>query len=292
MTASAAVQRKKDKSLGLMAAGGMAGVVAKTVVAPFERVKIVCQTGDSAVGMVGTAGRIVQTEGVAGFWRGNVAACVRILPHKAILFAWTDIYKEMLAAQTTVPIERVHLGFVAGACAGLTACILTYPLDFIRTRLSGKIESKAQYSGMLHAFSTIARTEGVGSLFRGIGPTLAGSIPYEGIKFGSYDILRALLPKDTDAGSDFVGKMVCGGGAGMIATILTYPNDTVRRRMQMQGNGAKRIYKHAIDCYVKLYQTEGLVSFYRGLTPTLVRAMPNMGVQFACYEVFRSWVPQ
>lgn len=36
-----------------MAAGGGAGIVAKTVVAPFERVKIVCQTGES-VGMVET----------------------------------------------------------------------------------------------------------------------------------------------------------------------------------------------------------------------------------------------
>ncbi|CAK4077933.1 unnamed protein product [Aphanomyces euteiches] len=285
-------KKPKDKSLGLMAAGGMAGVVAKTVVSPFERVKIVCQTGESSLGMIATSGRIVQTEGVIGFWRGNFAACVRILPHKAVLFGWTDIYKEMLLAQSHFPVDRAQVGFLAGACAGLTACVLTYPLDFIRTRLSGKIESKASYTGMLNAFTTIVRTEGFASLFRGMGPTLVGSIPYEGIKFGSYDIFRAFLPKDTDPGSDFVGKMICGGGAGMTATILTYPNDTVRRRMQMQGNGEKRLYKHAIDCYIKLYRLEGLASFYRGLTPTLVRAMPNMGIQFACYEVFRSWLPR
>ncbi|ETV85240.1 hypothetical protein H257_03053 [Aphanomyces astaci] len=285
-------KKPKDKSLGLMAAGGMAGVVAKTVVAPFERVKIVCQTGESSLGMIATAQRIVQTEGPFGFWRGNFAACVRILPHKAVLFGWTDIYKDMLASQQHVAIDRAHLGFIAGACAGLTACILTYPLDFIRTRMSGKITSQAQYRGMLHAFVTIVRDEGALSLFKGMGPTLLGSIPYEGIKFGTYDLFRELLPSDVDPGSDFAGKLVCGGGAGMVATILTYPNDTVRRRMQMQGSGgAKHLYKHTIDCYVKLYQAEGLRSYYRGLTPTLVRAMPNMGIQFACYEVFRSWIP-
>lgn len=42
-----------QRQLRQMAAGGGAGIVAKTVVAPFERVKIVCQTGES-VGMVET----------------------------------------------------------------------------------------------------------------------------------------------------------------------------------------------------------------------------------------------
>jgi hypothetical protein len=45
--------RWNKKQLKLMLAGGAAGVVSKTVVAPFERVKIVCQTGES-VGMITT----------------------------------------------------------------------------------------------------------------------------------------------------------------------------------------------------------------------------------------------
>lgn len=45
--------RWNRRQLEQMAAGGGAGIVAKTVVAPFERVKIVCQTGES-VGMVQT----------------------------------------------------------------------------------------------------------------------------------------------------------------------------------------------------------------------------------------------
>ncbi|OQS00471.1 Mitochondrial Carrier (MC) Family [Achlya hypogyna] len=286
-------EKRKQVNLGLMGAGGMAGVVSKTVVAPFERVKIVCQTGASSEGMVATTRRILATEGVLGFWRGNWAACVRILPHKAVLFGWSDIYRSILSTQTLVPIAPSQVGFFAGAWAGTTACILTYPLDFIRTRLAGKIESLPRHSSMLQAFVVIVREEGARALFRGMGPTLLGSIPYEGIKFGSYDILRGFLPDGIDPKADFAGKMVCGGGAGMIATLLTYPNDTVRRRMQMQGIGGNpRLYKHTVDCYIKLAKAEGIKSYYRGLTPTLVRAMPNMGIQFACYDIFRSWLPK
>lgn len=53
MAADANASKWNQRQLRQMAAGGGAGIVAKTVVAPFERVKIVCQTGES-VGMIQT----------------------------------------------------------------------------------------------------------------------------------------------------------------------------------------------------------------------------------------------
>ncbi|TMW61114.1 hypothetical protein Poli38472_013577 [Pythium oligandrum] len=287
-----------QKQMRLMLAGGSAGAFAKTVVAPFERVKIVCQTGES-VGMIQTTKTIFADEGVIGFWRGNLAACVRIIPHKAILFGCSDLYKE-----TFRQMDNQYAGpkgsmpswgaFVSGSMSGFTASILTYPLDLVRTRVSGNIGQNIRYKGIVNTLVVTVKEEGFRALFRGMGPTLLGSIPYEGIKFGSYDILKRMLPQDIDPRADFAGKLICGGGAGMIATILTYPNDTVRRRLQMQGSGgAPRIYKNAWDCYVKLWKHEGFVVYYRGLLPTLVRAMPNMGVQFAMYDVFKKlFVPE
>ncbi|KAI9913196.1 hypothetical protein PsorP6_004933 [Peronosclerospora sorghi] len=84
---------------------------------------------------------------------------------------------------------------------------------------------------------------------------------------------------------NFMGKLMCGGGAGVLATISTYPNDT------MQGaRGATIQYRHAWDCYVKLARQEGWTIYFRRLTPTLVRAVPNMGVQFAAYDFFKSFI--
>jgi solute carrier family 25 phosphate transporter 23/24/25/41 len=292
--AAPAVSRWNRRQLLQMGAGGSAGIVAKTVVAPFERVKIVCQTGESA-GMVRTTRAIWAAEGLVGFWRGNAAACVRVVPHKAVLFGCSDMYKDVFRAlNTAAPGELPAWGaFASGSLAGFTASVLTYPLDLIRTRVSGYIGKDAPYSGIYSTFMRTFREEGFRALFRGIGPTLAGSIPYEGIKFGAYDVLTQLLPADIDPKASFAGKIMCGGGAGMLATILTYPNDTVRRRLQMQGSGGTpRIYRHAIHCYVVLAKQEGVASFYRGLTPTLVRAVPNMGVQFATYELFKSMLPK
>ncbi|CAH0476171.1 unnamed protein product [Peronospora belbahrii] len=271
------------KQLKQMAAGGSAGIVAKTVVAPFERVKIVCQTGES-VGMWQTTFRIWISEGFVGFWRGNLAACVRVVPHKAILFAFSDFYKEIFRSFDISGGKELPLwgSFLAGSLSGFTASMITYPLDLIRTRVSGQIGDQLMYTGIIHTFMKTLKEEGPRALFRGIGPTLFGAFPYEGIKFGSYDVLTGLLLNDTDLKTNFTGKILCGGGAGVVATIFTYPNDTVRRRMQMQGaGGTTRQYRNAWDCYVKLMKNEGWTVYYRGLTPTLVRAMPNMGVQFA-----------
>ncbi|CAH0485880.1 unnamed protein product [Peronospora farinosa] len=281
------------KQLKQMAAGGGAGVVAKTVVAPFERVKIVCQTGES-VGMLHTIHSIWTCEGVLGFWRGNMAACVRVVPHKAVLFAFSDFYKDVfysmdISGRTQLP--PFWRSFIAGSLSGFTASIITYPLDLIRTRVSGQIGDKLMYTGIVHTFMRTLKEEGARALFRGIGPTLFGALPYEGIKFGSYDVLTGLLRDDNDPKVNFVAKILCGGGAGVLATVFTYPNDTVRRRLQMQGaGGMTRQYRNAWDCYVKLAKNEGWTVFYRGLTPTLVRAVPNMGVQFATYDFLKSFI--
>ncbi|KAG6599589.1 Mitochondrial Carrier (MC) Family [Phytophthora cinnamomi] len=277
------------RQLKQMAAGGGAGIVAKTVVAPFERVKIVCQTGES-VGMLATTRSILASEGVLGFWRGNMAACVRVVPHKAVLFAFSDFYKDLFRSMGGGSMPAWG-PFVSGSLSGFTASVVTYPLDLIRTRVSGQIGENLVYSGIAHTFMRTLREEGARALFRGIGPTLFGALPYEGIKFGSYDVLTSLLPEDIDPKADFAGKILCGGGAGVLATIFTYPNDTVRRRLQMQGaGGVTRQYRNAWHCYVQLARNEGWTAYYRGLTPTLVRAMPNMGVQFATYDFLKSLI--
>ena len=158
------------RQFNLLLAGGGAGVISKTVVAPLERVKIVCQTGASK-GMVASFTNIWYSEGLWGYWRGNWAACVRILPHKGILFSCNDLYKDTLRARRPTSDSKLLTSsesFFAGACSGLTAAIMTYPLDFIRTRQSGKIGKDVNVGGgLLRTALETVRTEGPWALYRG-----------------------------------------------------------------------------------------------------------------------------
>jgi solute carrier family 25 phosphate transporter 23/24/25/41 len=174
-------------------------------------------------------------------------------------------------------------------------------MDLARARISATFATDARASasaGLVATLSTVARQEGILALYRGVGLTLAGSFPYEGIKFGVYDALRAAAarrqPAEAGDGGGSGGmaaaaltKAYCGAAAAMVANLFMYPNDTLRRRMQMQGaNGAATL--SAPQVAMALLRAEGPAAFYRGVGATLLRAVPSTGIQFGAYEMAKS----
>lgn len=83
-------------------------------------------------------------------------------------------------------------------------------------------------------------------------------------------------------------KMLFGGTGGVMAGLLTYPNDTVRRLLQLQGSrGTSTEYNGYWDCVKKTYQAHGIKRFYFGVTINIVRMAPNAAVQFGSYELLK-----
>mmetsp|Transcript_25093 Transcript_25093/g.70894 ORF Transcript_25093/g.70894 Transcript_25093/m.70894 type:complete len:297 (+) Transcript_25093:281-1171(+) len=279
-----------------MVIGGVAGTVAKTAVAPFERVRIMAQTGHGAGSAWGTGKLILQREGFTGLWRGNFVNCARVFPSRGILFGCNDAFKAIMAkaVYTEIPTNKVGkpaypfwLSFSAGALAGMTACVVTYPMDVARTRMSGKIvKTGASETRLISTLSNMVREEGFSAWYRGVGPTLLGSLPYEGIKFAVYDWVVDVQSNHfgIDPAKSVSSKLFSGAVAGAAAGISMFPNDTVRRLLQMQGaHGSKVLYSSAWDCWKTLYREEGVVRFFRGIGPYLIRMVPNSAIQFGMY---------
>lgn len=81
--------------------------------------------------------------------------------------------------------------FFAGAGAGLTAVLLTYPLDTIRARLAFQVTGEHRYKGIVHAATSMLKEEGgVRALYRGFLPTLMGMAPYAGLSFYCFEIIK------------------------------------------------------------------------------------------------------
>jgi len=273
-----------DTGTRMMIAGGGAGAITKTAVAPFERIKILCQVGESR-GLVETFTAVVKSEGVLGLWRGNFANVVRIIPNKGVLFMCSDAYKGLLRSpgeKTLSPWKSV----VSGSLSGATAVLATYPLDLVRGRVAGKL-GESKYRGILSTIRLTLKHEGFFALYRGVGPTLAGSFPYEGIKFGVYDTLK-IYAKDEAGQVSQMGKLVCGAMAGTTASIVMFPNDTIRRIMQMQGIDGKLRYKNSWDCYRQVVATRGIAGLYRGMAANLVRVAPNNALMFGSWEFLKA----
>ena len=74
-----------------------------------------------------------------------------------------------------------------------------------------------------------------------------------------------------------------------VVEFLTYPGDTVRRRMIVNGmNGAERIYKNSIDCTLKIVRFEGVLGLWSGFTANGIRCVPAAAIQFFAYDQFKS----
>lgn len=262
---------------------------------------------------------ILQNEGILGLWAGNGANLLRVFPAKSIVFSSNDLYRGVCArlyyfGSTDDQQQRQQqqlpwaLSFLSGGLAGMTASAATYPLDLARGRITGKLASsggKKHYKGIVNTVLITAREEGVRALYKGVTPTLLGAMPYEGIKFGTVSLLERAFPKKkyttltttTDAeeegrggllSNNIIRKLLFGGAAGVSAGLLTYPNDTIRRLLQLQGSkGTTEHFTGYFDCVQKTYARYGIERFYRGAFINIVRMAPNTAIQFGSYELLK-----
>ena len=82
-------------------------------------------------------------------------------------------------------------------------------------------------------------------------------------------------------------NLTAGAFAGCFAQSISYPLDTIRRRLQVQGRVGKVEYKGMIDCGLKIYKQEGFKGFFRGIWVNAARAGPSQAVQFASYNFLK-----
>lgn len=88
---------------------------------------------------------------------------------------------------------------------------------------------------------------------------------------------------------NMLGKLTAGGLSGLISQTITYPGDTIRRRMQTNGIGGKeKLYTSTIDCAKKIWKNEGVKGFMRGASTNVWRCIPGAAIQFAVYDSVQS----
>merc|ERR1711915_307554 len=244
-------------------AGGISAAVSKTAVAPIERVKLLLQVqavskqlteAQKCKGMVDCFVRIPKEQGFASFWRGNLANVIRYFPTQALNFAFKDKYKDMFLKGVNKKTQfwRFFAGNLAsGGAAGATSLCFVYPLDFARTRLAadvGKGEAR-EFSGLGNCLSTIFKSDGLKGLYQGFGVSVQGIIIYRAAFFGLYDTAKGMTGKTNVLVSWAIAQCVT-----TVSGIISYPFDTVRRRLMMQSGrkGGDIVYKGTLDCWRKI----------------------------------------
>lgn len=287
------------------AAGAMAGAIAKTTIAPFDRTKIYFQTHpDKNYRIKGAIKFIRQTytqDGFFSLWRGNSATMARIVPYAAVQFMAHEQYKKLLgingnASQENKNNNKRH--FLAGSLAGMTGQALTYPLD--RARAVMAVTKVGQYRNIGHVFVTILQKEGALALYRGFIPTMIGIIPYAGTSFCTYEMLKRFWTDKAkaegmeDPKPSPLQRLLSGGIAGLLGQTSSYPLDIVRRRMQTasQMGVHKDAYATVRGTLSVILRKEGLwKGWYKGLSMNFIKGPIAVGICFMTYDYCKmAWV--
>jgi len=272
--------------------GGVSGAVAKTITAPIERVKLLIQTQDANplirsgevpryTGIGNCFSRVHSEQGMGAFWRGNFTNCIRYFPTQAFNLSFKDAIKKMFPKYSP---KTEFLGFFAvnmasGGLAAAGSLCIVYPLDYARTRLASDVGGgKKTFNGLLDCLKKTSNgPAGFLSLYAGFGVSLMGIIPYRGFQLGAFDTICGLNPYKNDVG--VLGALSTFGAAQTAITLgagISYPFDTVRRRLQMQAEKPveEHLYKGTADCLKKIAAEEGVaVGLYKGFVANIFRSV-------------------
>merc|ERR1712227_476950 len=185
-------------------------------------------------------------EGALSFWRGNLANCIRYFPTQALNFAFKDKIKaQFKTSKDASQAEKFSKNIASGGCAGTLSLLFVYSLDFARTKLANDAKGKGgerKYKGLVDVYKQTLATDGIGGLYRGFVIPAVGIFIYRGLYFGLYDSLKPiLLPKD----AGFFISFALGYAITVLASLGSYPIDTVRRRMSMMKGAGANILRGA-----------------------------------------------
>jgi len=289
-----------DKKLGFAESfllSGVAAGVSKTAAAPIERVKLLVQNQDEMIkqgrldkpykGVIDCTTRVFKTEGIYPFWRGNLANVLRYFPTQALNFAFKDTVKAAFKTPKDAPAaQKFATNIASGGFAGTLSLCFVYSLDYARTRLANDSKGKGgerQFNGLVDVYVKTLKSDGIQGLYRGFVISAVGIFVYRGMYFGLYDTLKPmLLGQDGSVALSFL----LGWAVTITSGLMSYPIDTIRRRMMMTSGAAVK-YKNSMDCAVQIMKAEGFMSMMKGAGANVLRGVAGAGV-LAGFDKFKA----
>ncbi|XP_069748726.1 solute carrier family 25 member 43 isoform X1 [Narcine bancroftii] len=269
--------------------GAVAGIFSRSLTCPLDVVKVLSQVGTfhSKKGFLGTFQLLAEAEGPRALWKGNCIACLRLFPYNT---------SQLSAYNKFVNLFMDNLGhishcsaIVAGSLAGIVAAVLTYPTELIETRLIVQNSRAPTYRGIAHALVTIYTREGFPALYRGASLTILGAVPFSASSFLVYVNLDKLWNKPSVKFTP-LQNFANGCLAAGVAQALSFPFDTVKRKMQAQSpllphyGGVDVHFTGVVDCFKQIVKTKGFLSLWNGLSANLLKIVPYYGLMFSTFE--------
>lgn len=243
---------------------------------------------------------VYKTEGTKALFKGLGPSLVGVIPARSINFFTYGYSKDLLKnLEYFNGQETSFLHLLSGLSAGIVTSTATNPIWLIKTRLQLDRATKKEYKSSFDCIVKIFRKEGFFAFYRGLSASYLGSaestlqwILYEqmkkAIKLRSETLEReGNIRTNLDNAFDWFARSGAAGFAKLIASLITYPHEVVRTRLRQAPSGNNNPkYTGLIQCFKLIIKEEGFVSMYGGLTPHLMRTVPNSMIMFGSWELF------
>ncbi|KAF4097182.1 solute carrier family 25 member 34 [Onychostoma macrolepis] len=188
------------------------------------------------------------------------------------------------------------LDFSLGALACCGACVLTNPLEVVKTRLQLQGELAAQgsyrrlYRGVMQALWLVAGADGLRGLQKGLTAALLYQGLMNGVRLGFYSYTEA--SGLTDAAG---GRLVAGAAAGALGAFIASPAYLVKTHLQAQtvtaiAVGHQHNHQGVLSAFVSIYRREGVTGLWRGVNGAVPRVMVGSAAQLATFSSSKDWV--
>ena len=231
------------------------------------------------------ANYLVRREGALTLWSGLRPTLFMLIPSNCLYFSTYETLRDWAYKKPLSPFVSSAIPFAAGTVARIVAATSVAPIELVRTQMQAHPENARM--GSMELFQ-IARSGGLVSLFRGLGPTLLRDVPFSGFYWTVYEGTKPLLLNSPRLENNHVAvSFISGSVAGTVAAFLTTPFDVVKTNRQAHVSTkttTTRVEGGTFSLLKKVYRSDGLGGIFAGVVPRCARVAPSCAIMISAYE--------
>lgn len=264
-------------------------IITKTFTSPITRIKVLQQiqsyhNSNNYKGIKNSVKYIYKNEGISGYFKGNLTNIFKSVPNYCIKFPLNDIYlKYMLNNKQYSSIKQLDYNSLlqAGVFTGICQTVITYPIDLVRTRITQDSNMIKQNNKIHSCLTNIITQDGIKGLYRGFTPAILSTPLYIGIQLSTYQYIK-------NSNTIISNSLIAGSLAGFISQTITYPGDTIKRNLQIDGIKQTK-YNKLTDCIKTIFLKHGFKGFYRGIFLNSFKSIPEVAIKFTTYDLIKNY---
>ncbi|KAK9448606.1 mitochondrial carrier domain-containing protein [Limtongia smithiae] len=243
---------------------------------------------------------VYKVEGGHALFKGLGPNLVGVIPARSINFFTYNNGKYIIATRFNNGEDAAWVNLMAAAVAGICTSTATNPIWLVKTRLQldkQNSQNARQYKSSIDCVKQVLDKEGIFGLYRGLTASYLGVVE-SSLQWVLYEQMKSLIRRREqlrdklgiqsttgDAFFEWLAKSGAAGVAKLSASLLTYPHEVVRTRLRQRPlDNGKPKYNGLIHCFTTIWKSEGFLALYGGLTPHLMRTVPNSIIMFGTWE--------